>query len=220
MRKLLLVCLALLVSSVVAASARAQDVSSANAGLNDGDAQNSSLLTVAPPEPAPAPQFGGNTVNGGWEMGVGFQYTDFLPASGTRFHNLGINTSVTRFFGEWFGIEGDLGLGFGNTGKATDPPNLTAKSLFVAGGPRIAYRSNSRWEPWGHFLFGLEHFRFTETENGYGSNSAFALEGGGGVDYHVTSRIAIRGEGDYLGAHFFKAWQRNLQVIGGVVLDF
>ena len=84
-------------------------------------------------------------------------------------------TDLTRYLNDWFGVEGAVAIGFGNTGT---PQNLTAKSLFVGGGPHVAVYNKSRFEPWAHALVGLQHFRFTQATGLLGSNSTFGFMGG------------------------------------------
>ena len=48
------------------------------------------------------------------------------------------------------------------------------------------------------------------------SDSAFALFGGGGVDYVWKDYIAFRATGDYVRSYLFKANQNNFRVSVGV----
>ena len=154
-----------------------------------------------------------------WQVAVGYQFNR-INLSGTPFDTNGFNTSVVRYFGRWFGVEGDLGMGFGNTGATTTPPNLTAKSLFAGGGAHLALRGHGRIEPWAHVIVGEEHFRFTQTAGALGNNTALAGVGGGGIDFRLGPRTSIRVEGDWLGTRFFSADQRNFQAVTGLVFNF
>src|SRR5665213_16437 len=120
-----------------------------------------------------------------WQIAMGYQYNrDNLI--GSPFNTHGLNVSMTRFFGRWLGVEGQLGTGFfGTTGDTTVPPNLDAKSVFVGAGPRLAWRTRSRYEPWAHLVVGLEHYRFSQTAGVLGSNNALAGAAGGGLDIYV-----------------------------------
>ena len=155
-----------------------------------------------------------------WQIAIGYQYNrDNL--FGSPFNANGINVSVARYFGHWFGVEAQLGTGFvRDTGQSTIPPNLDAKSFFVGAGPRVVYRNRSRYEPWAHLLAGMEHFDFNQTVGILGSNSAFAGAAGGGVDVYLTPRIALRGEVDEVYSRFFATNQRSFQVVGGLVFSF
>ena len=155
-----------------------------------------------------------------WQVAVGYQYNrDNLL--GSPFNTHGANFSLARYFGRWFGVEAQLGVGFlGNTGQTTTPPNLGAKSLFVGVGPRLAYRNRSRFEPWGHLVVGMEHYRFNQTAGLLGSNNALAGNAGGGVDIYLKPHFALRAEADAVGSRFFSANQRSFQIVGGFVLGF
>jgi len=163
---------------------------------------------------------GGQHQDNRWNISVGYQYNrDNLL--GTPFNTNGLNVSVARFFGRWFAIDAQLGTGlYGNTGQSSTPPNLTAKSTFIGAGPRIAYRTRSRYEPWVHVLVGIEHYRFSQTAGLLGSNNSLAGTGGGGLDVYLNPHIAVRVESDAIATQFFSTYQRSFQVVGGVVLGF
>jgi hypothetical protein len=117
-------------------------------------------------------------------------------------------------------VEGQVGIGFGNTGTTTTPANLNAQSLFFGGGPRLAYRNHGRIEPWLHLVVGEEHFRFNQTAGVLGSNTALAGAAGAGVDYLLGTHTAVRAEADFIGSRFFSTNQRHFQVITGLVFNF
>ena len=154
-----------------------------------------------------------------WQVSVGYQYNR-INLTGTPFDTNGVNSSFVRYFGRWIGAEAQLGLGFGNTGVTTAPPNLTAKSLFAGGGPRLALRGHGRVEPWVHAIVGIEHFRFSQTSGVLGNNSALGGVGGGGIDFRLNPRTSLRVEGDWLGTRFFSVNQRSFQVVTGLVFNF
>jgi outer membrane protein with beta-barrel domain len=155
-----------------------------------------------------------------WEIAGGYQYNrDNLL--GSPFNTHGANVDVTRFFTRWIGVEAQLGVGFlGTTGQTTVPPHLGTKSLYIGGGPRLAYRNRSRYEPWVHLTVGMEHFRFDQTAGILGSNTALAGDAGGGLDYYVRPHVSVRGEADFIGSRFFSTNQRSFQIVGGLVLGF
>jgi hypothetical protein len=163
--------------------------------------------------------FAGGLEGSKWQIGVAYQY-DRFNLTGTPFNTHGLNTSVARFLNDWFALEGDVGGGFGNTGTSTVPASLRAKSLFLGGGMRIAYRGHGRTEPWIHGLGGMQHFRFAQTAGTLGSNTALAGMVGGGVDYHLNPRTAVRLEADVIGSRFFSGTQRHFQVVIGLVFNF
>jgi hypothetical protein len=152
-----------------------------------------------------------------WQLGIGYQYQHY-QVLGQTFHNNGFNTDLTRYVTDWFGLEGTVAMGFG--GDTGAPLHLNAKSLFVGGGPHIAIYNSSRLEPWGHVLVGLQHFRFTQTGSGLGSNSALGFMAGGGVDFKIGARVYWRIQGDYVGTHFQGATQKNYSFGSGFVFNF
>ena len=208
---------AAMLSLCLAASAQpsVNDENVQNAGDNFGTAQT---VTFAPPEPAAAqvPSTSSGSLN--WQVAVGYQFNG-IHLYATDFHTNGFNASVARYFGNFFGIEVQTALGYGNTDNTTRPANLSARSVFVGGGPRFAVRNTGRIEPWGHGVFGDQYFRFSQT-TGPSSMSAFGWLAGGGVDLHASPRTAIRFEGDYLGTRFFGVNQRNYQAVVGLAFNF
>ena len=211
MRKLVLLCGFMLLSSV-------------------GAVAQSDISTIAAPSapaaPPASPQFGSRNELTEWQISIGYQFNRFSMPSQTAngdtvpafsVNDNGLNVSFTRFFRSWVGLEAESAAGFGS-GSAPQIPS--AASIFVGGGPRFARRGHGRYEPWGHFLVGLEHFRFTQTATAYGSNNSLALVGGGGVDIHMNQRTAFRVQADYLETSLFKLSQNNWQIGVGVVFNF
>ena len=150
-----------------------------------------------------------------WQLGIGYQYQHY-QVLGQTFHDHGFNTDLTRYLNDWFGVEGAVAMGFGDT---ETPVELTAKSLFVGGGPHVAIHNNSRFEPWAHVLVGLQHFRFTQTDL-IGSNSALGFMAGGGVDFKLGERVYWRIQADYIGTHFQSTTQTNYSLGSGLVFNF
>ena len=200
MRKLLFLCGAILCLAITAAA-------------QDAPAEFDTSSTASEPA-APAPfQPPGRDA---WQLGIGYQYQHF-KILGQTFSDNGYNSDVTRYLTDWFGIEGTVAMGFGKTGA---PLNITAKSFFVGGGPHLTWARPGRFEPWGHVLVGWEHFRFTQTAIGLGSNSAIGFMAGGGVDYKIFPRAYWRFQGDAIGSHFGASRQYNYSFGTGIVLNF
>jgi len=154
-----------------------------------------------------------------WQLSMGYQYNR-INLTGNPFSTSGLNVSATRYFASWFGVEGQAGFGFGNTGTTTNPSNLEVGSVFLGVGPRLALRSHSRIEPWIHAVAGMEHFRFNQTAGVLGGNTGFAGLGGGGIYVRLSSHTSFRVEGDVLESHFFSMYQRSFQAVSSVVLSF
>jgi hypothetical protein len=154
-----------------------------------------------------------------WQLSMGYQYNR-INLTGIPFTTSGLNVSATRYFTSWFGVEGQAGFGFGNTGATTNPSNLAVGSAFLGAGPRLAFRGHSRIEPWVHAIAGLDHYRFTQTVGVLGSNTGFAGLGGGGIDVRLNSHTSFRVGGDVLESHFFSMYQRSFQAVSTVVVNF
>jgi hypothetical protein len=199
MRKLLVLCGTILCLSITAA---AQD---APAGF---DASSTASEPAAPVTFAPSGR-------AAWQLGIGYQYQHY-NALGQKFHTNGFNTDFTRYLNNWVGVEGTVAMGFGRTGT----PSFVAKSFFVGGGPHISAHTEGRLEPWVHAIVGWEHFRFTQSSGILGSNSAFGLMGGGGVDFKIGARAYWRLQGDYIGTRFQSAFQTNYSAGTGIVFNF
>jgi hypothetical protein len=191
-----------------------------------GAVAQSDAPSVATPSSATAlpasPQVSSRPDLTDWQISIGYQFNRFnMPLQKTvpafTVNDNGLDVSFTRFFLRWGGLEGEAAAGFGS---GSVPQIASAKSVFVGGGPRFAYRGHGRFEPWVHTLIGLEHFRFTQTATAYGSNNSLAFIGGGGVDIHMNARTAFRVQADYLGTALFSRGQANWQIGAGVVFNF
>ena len=200
MRKLSVLCVALFCLSLTAS---AQDSTAAF------DASNSASEPAAPASLLPADREP-------WQLGVGFEYLHF-NVLGQSFHNLAYQAGVTRYFSNWFGLEGTAIAGFGHTGTS---PSIDAKSLFLGGGPHISLLNTTHFEPWVHVIAGWERFRFTQSAT-LGSNSHAAFLAGGGVDYKIGSgRLYWRIQGDFLGTNVGPSFSKNYSFGTGLILNF
>jgi hypothetical protein len=200
MRKSLILCVALLSISVTAS---AQDSSAAL------DMSSSESMPAAPAPLIPADREP-------WQLGVGFQYLHFAVL-GQTFHDFGYQADVTRYFSNWFGLEGTAIAGFGHTDANS---NVDAKSLFLGGGPHVTLWNTAHLEPWVHVLAGWERFRFTQG-SAFGVNSHAAFMAGGGLDYKIGSgRLYWRVQGDFIGTNVGPSFSKNYSIGTGLVLHF
>lgn len=166
----------------------------------------------ASPSPSPDPKF----VYGGrddfrWQLAIGADWIRFR-SSIFNASTVGINTSVTYFTNEWFGIEGSVSTGFAP--QILDREHV--KLLVYGGGPKIAWREK-KWEPWVHAIFGGSHEQPKTAGN---SKNSYAIEAGGGADYRFNPRLSGRLEADWVRTGFFSQSQNNFQLMGGVVFHF
>jgi hypothetical protein len=164
------------------------------------------------PAPAPDPRF----IYGGrddyrWQLGIGLDWLRFR-SSIFRASGVGLNTEVTYFTNEWFGVEGDITTAFAP--EIYDHEHV--KLLVYGVGPKIAWRQR-KWEPWLHAILGGSH---EQPQTAGNSRTAFAVEAGGGADYRVNPRFSGRVEADWVHTSFFSQNQNNFELVGSVVFHF
>jgi opacity protein-like surface antigen len=164
------------------------------------------------PDPAPAPKFlYGGRDDFRWQLAIGADWIRFR-SSIFNASAVGINTSVTYFTNDWFGVEGSVSTGFAP--EILDREHV--KLLVFGGGPKIAWRER-KWEPWMHVIVGVAH---EQPQTAGNSKNSFAVEAGGGADYRFNPRLSGRLEGDWVHTSFFSQSQNNFQLMGGVVFHF
>lgn len=166
----------------------------------------------ATPAPAPDPKF----VYGGrddfrWQLGIGVDWLRFR-SSIFNASAVGVDSSVTYFTNEWFGIEGNVATGFAP--EIFDREHV--KLLIYGGGPKIAWRQK-KWEPWIHAIVGGAHEQPQTSGN---SKNSFAVELGGGADYRINPRFSGRLGADWVYTGFFGRTQNNFKLVAGVVFHF
>ncbi|HEY2459065.1 MAG TPA: outer membrane beta-barrel protein [Candidatus Acidoferrum sp.] len=172
----------------------------------------SALPAMPTPAPAPKPRFVfGDRDDYRWQLGIGVEFFRFqsnlFDAS-----LVGVNTNVTYFTNDWFGIEGNIGTGFAPTIYHNDH----VKYLGYQGGIHLGSR-RARWEPWAHILAGGGHMLPQTAGN---SKNALAFTAGGGVDYRLYARLSLRAEADYVYTRFFGQNQNDFQGFAGIVIHF
>jgi hypothetical protein len=187
---------------------------SASVDASAGNAAPSASSEAAPAaDPAPTPRYiFGDRDDYRWQLGVGFEYLRF-QSNAFNANLLGLNTTLTYYTNDWFGVEGDVVTVFS---PDTISANNHGKLFGGAGGFRIGGR-RAKWEPWAHALVGGSHLQ-PQVANG-GRNAIIAIVGPG-VDYRVHARLSFRGEADYVYTGYFSQSQSNFQIIAGVVLHF
>jgi len=164
------------------------------------------------PSPVPDPKF----IYGGrddfrWQLAIGADWIRFRSSIFDA-SAVGINTSVTYFTNEWFGVEANISTDFAP--QIFDREHV--KLLIFGGGPKIAWRER-KWEPWLHAIIGFAHEQPQTADH---SKTAFATKVGGGADYRFNPRFSGRLEGDWVRTMFFSQSQNNFELMGGVVFHF
>ena len=116
-----------------------------------------------------------------------------------RFNLNGFNVSGVAYLKKHLGIAGDFSAHFD---KRTDffdtvPTQSNFKLYNITAGPQYKFSGSTRFTPFTHALFGIAHRNLTETL-GSGSDdftdrtTIFAMNLGGGVDYKLNDRFALR----------------------------
>ena len=166
----------------------------------------------AAPPPAPTPAFGHYE---GYRFQLSEGYTYFRFRSTPFNANLnGLQSSLSYFLNDWFAVEGNVVATFGSKVFGAD----RAKALLFTGGARVAWRGNRRpYEPWMHALIG--GLRMLPQTSAGGKNG-FAVQAGGGMDYRLNGRAAVRVGGDFVRSQLYSQSQNDFQISGGLVLNF
>ena len=122
-----------------------------------------------------------------------------------RFNTNGFNVAGTRYFTKRLGITADFSANYQSRNDVFDSEETRSKlSLYnITAGPQFRFSNASRFTPFVHGLAGVAHRNqretFTDTtESNFGTTfvkdkgTSFALNLGGGVDYRLNDRFALR----------------------------
>ena len=155
---------------------------------------------------------------------AGYSYVQANPGvTGVdSFHLHGGSASAAYNITNWLGGVADFG-GYTNGNILNSGASGTFSTYLF--GPRVSYRHYHRITPFGQVLFGVAHanaaaFGTTGTQN------AFAMTAGGGVDYKLYDHFAIRPfQTEYLLTRFREGTlgtrnQNNFRVSTGFVVRF
>jgi hypothetical protein len=132
----------------------------------------------------------------------------------TSFNLNGGTVAVSENLNRWFGGTLDFTSHWATEGGY----KVNTQTLMY--GPVFSYRKQPRVTPFSHILMGV-----VRGSGGYlGTSEAsrhFGLMLGGGVDFALTDRIAIRPiQADYLMSRFLGTRQDNIRLSAGIVLRF
>ncbi len=147
--------------------------------------------------------------------------------------SLGLNAT------SWLGIVFDGGEYFGTSKipSAVPAPFPTCPNVFCPAGfptfdvatreynflfgAQFARRKYERWTPFGELMYGHQGTRGVATGGGATNSqvsSGRALLAGGGADYKINQRFALRFKADYLQTGSFKQKQDNFRFSVGIVI--
>jgi opacity protein-like surface antigen len=155
---------------------------------------------------------------------AGYSYVQANPGvTGVdSFHLHGGKANVSYNVTNWLGGVTDFG-GYTNGNILSSGASGTFSTYLF--GPRVSYRHYSRITPFGQVLFGAAHAN-AAAFNTTGTQNAFAMTAGGGVDYKVFDHFSIRPfQAEYLLTRFKEGTlgtrdQNNLRVSTGFVVRF
>ena len=157
---------------------------------------------------------------------VYFGYT-YTNADVGLFNHNGLNGWTGSLEGKIFpfvGIVADIGGQYGSqnvpSGVACPTPctgGNTSLYTFLFG-PRVSV-SVGKFRPFAHVLVGLARSK-VNTSALNDTDTSFATQVGGGVDYSVFGPLSWRVEGDYLRTHVFSNDQNDSRFTTGLVLHF
>jgi Outer membrane protein beta-barrel domain len=153
-----------------------------------------SAMSQVNPDSAPASSSGAFRYTGY----AGFAYTGLNQINQSRYGLIGGKGSLTRNWGKYFGLSGVVDYNKPPISNSSDrnPGDPSVYSLMVA--PEL--HTNIYGSLSGLFFLelGIEH---TGGE-GMSPSTSFAGGFGGGLEYNLNRRFAIRAEGDRVGASF------------------
>lgn len=155
---------------------------------------------------------------------AGYSYVQANPGvtGFDSFHLHGGNANVSYNINNWLGAVADFG-GYTNGNILSSGASGTFSTYLF--GPRVSYRHYSRITPFGQVLFGAAHAN-AAAFNTTGTQNAFAMTAGGGVDYKVLDHFSIRPfQAEYLLTRFNENTlgmrnQNNFRVSTGFVVRF
>ena len=189
--------------------------------------------------PPPAPTYPRAELFGGYSYGMTESFN-----SGHIARPSGWNVSLGLNVAEWMGFvfEGNGLYGTSKIPRSVPAPfprcdgqsgefcppgdastfNVDTKLYNYLVGAQFPYRKSERFTPFGEVLFGHAGVRgeardrdgrlFAETSGGLG------LVAGGGVDYNINPRFALRFKADYLQTRLFRLKQDNAVFSVGIVI--
>jgi len=130
-----------------------------------------------------------------WEAYAGYGYTSLNQVNQVRYGLQGVNASLTRDFGKYFGLTADGSYYF----KAIQSGNpVNAKVYLALAGPVFHVDLYSRYSGFARVLIGGAH------TGGAGEipNISFAGGIGAGLDYKLSQHFSLRASGDDITSSF------------------
>jgi len=159
-----------------------------------------------------------------FDVFAGYSYVQANPGvtGASSFHLNGGDANVGYNINHWLAGVADFG-GY-TKGNIFNSGNSGTVSTYLFG-PRLSYRHYRRFTPFSQVLFGTAHANST-TFSTIGSQNAFAMTAGGGVDVKVLDHVAVRPfQAEYLMTRFGEGTlgtrtQNNFRISTGFVVRF
>jgi len=132
---------------------------------------------------------------------TGVTSTDLGTATSldNRFKANGFNLSAADYFTKHFGVAADFSAHFDNRGDSVGADTTQSKfSLYnITAGPQFRFAGTGRLTPFVHVLAGVARRNLTETVTSTATSNSdnttsFAMNIGGGLDYRLNHRFALR----------------------------
>lgn len=155
---------------------------------------------------------------------VGYSYLQANPGvnGADSFHLHGGSASLAYNYNRWLSGVADFG-GYTNGNILNTGTSGTLSSYLF--GPRVSYRHFRRITPFGQVLFGVAHANASSFGT-VGTQNAFAMTAGGGLDYKLFDHFAVRPvQAEYLMTRFGVGTagtqtQNNVRLSTGFVIRF
>jgi hypothetical protein len=136
--------------------------------------------------------------------------------------------NVTNYFGVTAEFSGQYAGDFLGVNRFTPDPGYRTHVHNFLFGPTLTYRKSTKITPFAHILVGDSHGTIqAEFPFPSATRDAFALAAGGGVDYKIGHRLALRlAQFDYLRtsfnfngvANYLPTSQNNFRYSAGIVV--
>lgn len=162
---------------------------------------------------APPPQgVQGVFQNYNWDAYIGYSFVRFYEVPGTAVNRNGFEYSMTYFFKDWFGAEGEFTFTRGTQN------GQGSRFETGMGGAHVRIVARRGMELWAHGLAGGVEFT---PQTAYGGQTAFAGDVGGGVDIGTNHRrLAYRFGADMVATRLFSTYQISPKFTAGVIFRF
>lgn len=138
-----------------------------------------------------------------YEVFAGWGYTSLNQVNQSRYGLQGVDITVTRDWGKYFGITAD-GAFYSTPLESTDNPNpcCNASVDSVLLGPVFHGHLFGRTSGFFRVLLGAEHTGGQFNGVDATPNLSFAGGVGGGMDYRLSRRFSLRASGDDIASSF------------------